>query len=576
MAEVTMCSDATTLDLDAQRRELERAAATLAAIGDGVIRTDLMGIIDYLNPAAEALTGWSAETALGHAVGDVFCLFDELTRRPLPDPVTRCLREGIVARSPEHAMLRSATGAEYAVRDSAAPIQDDMGVALGVVLVFRDVTEMRGMERKMTYLASHDTLTGLVNRREFELRLERAIASARGEAREHALLYLDLDEFKLVNDTCGHLVGDELLKQVAGLLRASVRRNDALARLGGDEFGLLLEDCPTLRARKTAEDIRGAVRDYRFTCGSQVFEVGASIGLVPIRDGSGDLSQVMSAADAACYVAKDRGRNRVHMYEPDDTAVAKRNGEMQWIHRIHDAFEQRRFRLVYQMIEPLQDACAGDGPLCEILVRMLDRDGRLVEPAAFVSAAERYHLIDSLDRWVVQTALAAVAEAQRDGTKAVFAVNLSAQSLSDDGFLPFVLARLDASGVDARGVCFEITETAAMTRLDSAVRFLATLRERGCRFALDDFGSGLSSFTYLRNLPLDFLKIDGALVQDMVADPVKRAMVEAINQIGHVMGLRTIGEWVESEEIADALKSAGVDYGQGYWLSRPQPLIHDR
>jgi diguanylate cyclase (GGDEF)-like protein/PAS domain S-box-containing protein len=566
--------------LEALLRERERAIATLAAIGDGVIRTDAQGRIDYLNPAAEELTGWKREQARGLDAAEVFQLVDEITRQPLPDPVTSCLRERRNVRSPDHALLLGAGGGEYAVRDSAAPIQGADGNALGAVLVFRDVTERRGMEREMSYLATHDALTGLLNRREFEVRLQRAILGARLEGREHALLYLDLDEFKVINDSCGHQVGDEMLKQVTALLRARVRRSDALARLGGDEFGVLLEDCPVLRARHTAEEMRRTLRDFRFSFREQVFEVGASIGLVPIRPTCGELAQVMSAADAACYVAKDRGRNRVHQYQPDDSGVAQRYGEMRWIQRIHNAFEDRRFRLYYQAIEPLGRARreGGEGqaqPFCEILLRMLDGSGELVEPTAFVAAAERYHLIGTLDRWVVQTALRAVAEAQSAGSCTLFSINLSGQSLSDESFLAFVVAELARSAVDPRRICFEITETAAMSKLGSALRFLSALREKGCRFALDDFGSGLSSFAYLRHLPVDFLKIDGALVQEMAEDRVKRAMVEAINEIGHVMGMRTIAEWVESQEVLDAVEALGVDYAQGFWFSRTQPLIHD-
>ncbi|MBV8200254.1 MAG: EAL domain-containing protein, partial [Acidobacteria bacterium] len=534
-------AEAWAAELDELRRAQQRADATLAAIGDGVIRTDAQGRIDYLNPAAEQLTGWSLAQARGRRTPEIFRLVDETTHQPLADPVTGCLEEGVLVRSAGHALLLSAAGQEYSVHHSAAPIRDAEDGTLGVVLVFRDVTELRGMEREMVYLASHDPLTGLLNRRELERRLEGAILSARLEERQHALLYLDLDEFKVINDTCGHLVGDEMLKQVTSLLRAGVRRSDALARLGGDEFGVLLEDCPTLRARQTADELRRTLHDFRFTSREQVFEVGVSIGLVPIGATSGDLAQVLSAADAACYVAKDRGRNRVHEYEPDDTGVAQHHGEMQWIQRINSAFEDRRFRLYHQTIEPV---AAGAGPavgggLCEILVRMLDRSGQVVEPSAFIGAAERYHLIGSLDRWVVQAAFSAIEEAQWAGNETLFAINLSGQSLSDESFLPFVLEQLRSRKLDAQRICFEITETAAMSRLGSAVRFLSVLREKGCRFALDDFGSGLSSFAYLRNLPVDFLKIDGGLVQEMTADPVKRAMVESINQIGHVMGLRT-------------------------------------
>jgi len=564
---------------EALHRETERAQVTLASIGDGVIRTDAQGRIDYLNPVAERLTGWTAAEALGLPGSRVFSILDEVTRRPLPDPIAGCLATGGVVESPGHVLLGSRDGREYAVRDSAAPLHDRRGELIGAVLVFKDVTQLRGMEREMTYLASHDALTGLINRREFEIRLKRAIRTARGE-RRHALLYLDLDEFKVVNDTCGHLAGDEMLRQVTALLRSRVRRSDLLARLGGDEFGVLLEDCPLAHARQLAEEMRRTVCEFRFSWRGQVFEVGVSIGLVPITQDSGDLSNVLSSADAACYVAKDGGRNRVHEYEADDTAVSERYGEMQWIHRIHSAFEDRRFRLYFQPIQALAaggDLAPGRVMMCEIFLRMLDRAGQLVEPAAFISAAERYHLIASLDRWVVATAFRTLAEGQRrDASRLLhFAINLSGQTLSDETFLQFVVQELHTSGVDARCICFEITETAAISKLDGAMRFITALKAKGCRFVLDDFGSGLSSFAYLRELPVDFLKIDGEFVQGMVGDRVKRALVESIHQIGNVMGIKTIAECVENRETLEALESIGVDYAQGFYLARPQPLIHD-
>jgi diguanylate cyclase (GGDEF)-like protein/PAS domain S-box-containing protein len=560
--------------------EKEKAQVTLASIGDGVIRTDAEGRIDYLNPVAEKLTGWPSERALGLPVTEVFRVVDEVTRQTLPDPLQRCLVERKIVESPGHAMLLSKDGKEYSVRDTAAPIRDRHGNLLGAVLVFKDVTQLRGMEREMIYLASHDALTGLINRREFEVRLKRAIRTARAEQRHHVLLFLDLDEFKIINDTCGHLVGDEMLKQITALLRSRVRRSDILARLGGDEFGVLLEDCPLGQARQIAEEIRTTVRDFRFCWKDQIFEVGVSTGFVPISGDSGDLAQVMSAADAALYIAKDSGRNRVHEYEPDDTQVAERYGEMQWIHRIKRALEERRFRLFYQLIQPL-GAAESSAPnrelLCEVFLRMLDPDGKIVEPAAFMSAAERYHLIGDLDRWVIRTAFRALAEAQRREVSrpVLFAVNVSAQALSDKTFLAYVIEQIDESLVDPRRLCFEITETAAISKLDSAIHFISALKVKGCRFILDDFGSGLSSFAYLKDLSMDFLKIDGEFVQNMVEDRVKRAMVESINQIGHVMGLQTIAEWVENRQTLEALKEMGVDFAQGYWLCRPQPLVHD-
>ncbi len=563
---------------DALYREKERALVTLGAIGDGVIRTDPAGAIDYLNPVAERLTGWTEEDALGLTVPQVFRVVDEITRRPLADPVARCLKEGKIVESPGNALLLSKDGKEYSVRDSTAPIFDRGGAALGAVLVFKDVTQLRGMEREMIYLASHDALTGLINRREFEVILKRAIRTARTDRRHHVLLYLDLDEFKVVNDTCGHLVGDEMLKQITALLRSRVRRSDVLARLGGDEFGVLLEECPLDHAREIAEEMRRTVREFRFCWRDQIFEVGVSIGLVPISSDSGDLAQVLSAADAACYVAKDSGRNRVHEYEIDDTLVSERYGEMQWIHRIHRAFEDRRFRLFYQLIQPIDtEASPPRDLLCEVFIRMLDPAGKVIEPSAFIAAAERYHLIGTLDRWVVKTAFSALAEAQRRETSRpiLFAINLSGQSIGEESFLSFVVEELERSGVDSGRICFEITETAAISKLDRAIRFISILKSKGCRFVLDDFGSGLSSFAYLRDLQVDFLKIDGEFVQNMMEDRVKRAMVESINQIGHVMELQTIAEWVENAETLEALKELGVDYAQGYWLCRPQPLVHD-
>jgi diguanylate cyclase (GGDEF)-like protein/PAS domain S-box-containing protein len=557
-------------------RESELAEVTLASIGDGVIRTDAKGRVGYLNPMAERLTGWTALEAAARPVAEVFALFDEVTRRPTPCPVARCLEENRVVESPGNAVLVRADGIEFSVRDSAAPIRDRAGNLVGSVLVFKDVTQLRGLEREMIYLANHDPLTGLINRREFEARLKRALRSTRTQSRRHALLYLDLDEFKVVNDTCGHLAGDEMLKQITALLRSRVRRIDSLARLGGDEFGVLLEDCPLPQARQIAEELRGTVREFRFRWKDQVFEVGVSIGLVPLDEGSGDLAAVLSAADAACYVAKEGGRNRVHEYEADDTLVAERYGEMQWIHRIHRALEDRLFRLYYQPIQPIA-AEPGRDLLCEVLIRMLDDRGRVLSPAAFIAAAERYHLVGSVDRWVVKTALRAAAESQRrDSSKRLlFAINLSGQSLSDDGFLDYVVAQLLESGVDSRRISFEITETAAISKLDGATRFIRVLREMGCRFVLDDFGTGLSSFAYLRDLPVDYLKIDGEFIKNMLDDQVKWALVESINQIGHVIGVQTIAEWVENRATLDAVKKIGVDYAQGYWIARPQPLIHD-
>jgi len=428
------------------------------------------------------------------------------------------------------------------------------------------------MEREMIYLARHDPLTGLINRREFEKRLQHCLGTARDESRLHALFYLDLDEFKVVNDTCGHLAGDEMLKQVTALLRSRLRKTDTLARLGGDEFGVLLEDTSLDDARSVGDSLRTEVKRFRFAWQERIFEIGVSIGLVPITGESLDMAQVLSAADAACYVAKESGRNRMHEYQPDDSALAERYGEMQWIHRIHKAFAEHRFFLYQQGIHPLH----GNGdepPLCEIFIRMLDEEGQVASPGAFIPAAERYHLIASIDRWVVHAAFVSLAcRTLSHGDETCFAINLSGQSIGDEYFLEYVLEEMELTGVEPTRICFEITETAAVGNLTQAMRFIEVLKKFGCRFVLDDFGSGLSSFAYLKNLPVDFLKIDGAFVRDMVASPVQRALVESIHQIGQVMGLRTIAESVENRATLEALKEIGVHYVQGYGLSLPEPL----
>jgi diguanylate cyclase (GGDEF)-like protein/PAS domain S-box-containing protein len=557
---------------EALAQEKELAQITLASIGDGVIRTDAAGVVDYLNPVAERLTGWFSAEACGRPVGEIFNVMDESTGKLLANPVERCLQEEAVVELAGYSLLTRRDGRDFAIRDSAAPIRDRLGRIAGCVLVFKDVTQLRGMEREMMYLARHDPLTGLINRREFEKRLQHCLTTARDEERLHALFYLDLDEFKVVNDTCGHLAGDEMLKQVTGLLKARLRKTDTLARLGGDEFGVLLEDTELEDARRVGDSLRTEVRSFRFAWQERIFEIGVSIGLVPITGESLDMAQVLSAADAACYVAKESGRNRMHEYQPDDSAVAERYGEMQWIHRIHKAFAEHRFFLYQQTIQPLRPK-ANEPPLCEIFIRMIDEDGRIASPGAFIPAAERYHLIASIDRWVVHAAFVSLAcRILSHGDETCFAINLSGQSIGDEYFLEYVLEEMELTGVEPTRICFEITETAAVGNLTQAMRFIEVLKKFGCRFVLDDFGSGLSSFAYLKNLSVDFLKIDGAFVRDMVSSPVQRALVESIHQIGQVMGIRTIAESVENRQTLDVLREIGVDYVQGYGISLPEPL----
>lgn len=558
-------------------RERERAHVTLQCVNDAVMVIDIDGTIDSLNPVAERCTGWSDAAAHGRPLAEVFTVIDELTRQPLADPIAPCLREGCIITHANSSLLIQRDSQERAIEYTAAPIRTAEGI-VGVVLVFRDVTAIVGMARQMAYQASHDSLTGLFNRRAFEAYLARALSSAKTENTHHALCYLDLDQFKIVNDTCGHVAGDQLLKQLTTLLRSWVRTTDILSRLGGDEFGVILQSCPISEARQVAEDLRRAIKDFRFTWDEKTFEIGVSIGLVPITADCGSLSEMLSAADAACYMAKEQGRNRIQVYQPDDTAMAQRYHEMQWVHRITRALAEERFCLYYQTIMPLATHSQGE-TYGEILIRMVDEQGELVPPMAFIPAAERYHLMPAIDRWVVRTALAVMAQPHKTPTlhasQRHFAINLSGQSLGDDQFLEFVTEQIQQSGVAAEQVCFEITETAAIANLAGAIRFMTTLRESGCRFALDDFGSGLSSFAYLKQLPVDYLKIDGSFVKGMLDDPIDCAMVDSINQIGHVMGIRTIAEFVENHAILAKLKELGVDYAQGYAIAKPIPLVSD-
>jgi diguanylate cyclase (GGDEF)-like protein len=426
---------------------------------------------------------------------------------------------------------------------------------------------------EISHQAAHDALTGLINRREFESRLEIALQNAQIEKLQHTILYLDLDQFKVINDTCGHVAGDQLLRQLTTLLQGSLRQSDTLARLGGDEFGVLLECCSLEPAVRIAETLRQTVNDFHFVWQDKTFPIGVSIGLVNFGDDGLTLGDVLSIADAACYVAKDKGRNRIHVYSPGDNELAQRNSEMDWIGRIRKALDENRFVLYAQKIIPLSGD-GNEGEHHELLIRMLDEAGKLIPPMAFIPAAERYNLMPTLDRWVIKTAFAQYKGA---GTGKApprsCAINLSGASIGDDNLLAFIKEQFDTFQIPPGVICFEVTETSAIANLGKAAVLIRDLKAMGCRFALDDFGSGMSSFAYLKHLPVDFLKIDGSFVKDMVDDRIDHAMVEAINRIGHVMGIQTIAEFVENDAILAELRKIGVDFAQGYGIGRPQPLV---
>jgi diguanylate cyclase (GGDEF)-like protein/PAS domain S-box-containing protein len=543
--------------------EKERAQVTLASIGDAVITTDAAGRIEYLNTAAETLTGWSHVEAHGRELTEIFRV------RPADDPA-------VVAGSPEapvrDSLLINRAQQEIAIDQSVAPICGHDGEVLGSVVVFHDVSQQRQHAREMSYQASHDALTGLYNRRAFEERLGQLLASARSDGVQHALLYLDLDQFKIVNDACGHSAGDQLLRQLAALLRKEARQSDALARLGGDELGILLQNCQVNEAEKIAQKLLQTINDFRFAWKERAFTIGASIGLVPFDSESENAASILSAADAACYAAKDKGRNRVLVYQADDVELSQRRTQMQWVTRLKHALDENRFVLHSQPIVPI--ASRATSPVYhEVLLRLREEDGALVLPGAFLPAAERYGLMPEIDRWVVRTTLQWLTEHADDpGLAASYSINLSGQSLSDAPFLGFVLHEIERSGVAPGRVYFEITETAAIAASHGALKTIQTLKDRGCRFLLDDFGSGWSSFAYLKHLPVDFLKIDGSLVRDMAHDILDEAMVRAINEIGHVLGIATVAEFVENETVLEKLKALGVDYAQGYAIGRPAPI----
>jgi diguanylate cyclase (GGDEF)-like protein/PAS domain S-box-containing protein len=555
---------------DVLRTEKELFRVTLASIGDAVITTDATAKITYLNAAAERLTGWENFPAKGRPLTEIFHILHEATREPCEDPVARCLKDDESVGPAYRCLLISRDRRELNIDMSVASIRDSDSASIGVVLVFRDVTEERKLAQQLSHQATHDTLTGLVNRLEFERRLSHLLDSANPHV-PHALLYLDLDQFKVVNDTCGHAAGDDLLRQISALLRTKLRAGDTLARLGGDEFGVLLEHCSVIEAKRIANSLRELLQGFRFGWNDRSFTIGVSIGLVPITQAGETLAGVFSAADSSCYAAKEKGRNRVHVYQAEDTMLAQRDGEMRWMPRIQQALADERFRLYYQPILPV-GSDGPDGVNGEILIRMLDEAGRIVLPGAFLPAAERYGLMLSLDRWVVRRSLEALSAISDLGGDATFAINISGQSLGAADFLDFVTEQIDATRVAPGKLCFEITETSAVSELAHALRLIDTLKGLGCRFALDDFGTGLSSFSYLKTLPVDYLKIDGGFVAGLVGDDIDQAMVEAVHHVGHMMGLETIAEWVESRAILLKLRQIGVDYGQGYALGYPRPL----
>jgi len=530
-----------------------------------VIITDTSGVIEYVNHKLVEFTGYQPNEVIGQ-LPSIFKADNT------PRSIHTELWETITAGKEWRGVLQNKkkNGEIYWAQESIAPVKNDEDEITHYVAIQEDVTSARALSEKLSYQAEHDPLTGLINRQAFEQRLDRVLETARENDSMHALCYLDLDQFKIVNDTCSHAAGDELLRQLSRELSQAIRHRDTLGRLGGDEFAVLMEHCSLEQANRTAEKILSTVSQYQFGWENKSFRVGVSIGLIPISSQSGSIGDLLKQADVACYAAKDAGRNRVHIFNQDDDYMLQHHGEMDWVGKINVALEQDRFVLYAQSINPLKPGLEGH---YEILIRMLDDDGGIISPGAFLPAVERYHLSQKIDRWVIHNTFIWMKQnPHKYHSNTIFSVNLSGQNLGDQLLLDFIFNEFWVIGINYSNICFEITETAAILNLSSASDFIEKLKSAGCKFSIDDFGSGLSSFDYLKKLPVDYLKIDGIFVKDIISDPVDLALVRSINEIGHVMGKQTIAEFVETAEILDELIKIGVDYAQGYHLGKPKPL----
>lgn len=554
-------------------RGRQQAQITLESLGEGVITTDTEAVIDYMNAAAEKLTGVTRESGVGQPFAEVVKLVDEGDRRNLGNPVERALQQGSRVTMGRRALLMQNGGsAEFSIDAAASPIVAPDRSVTGAVVMLRDVSELRGMAREMSYQATHDALTGLINRREFERQVKLAIEAAHKDDEQHVLCYLDLDRFKVVNDTCGHAAGDNLLREIASKLRQQVRDSDLVARQGGDEFGMLLVGCPLPKARQIAEDVCDTVRNHRFTWQDRIFDIGVSIGLVEISNQSSSLEDILSAADSACYVAKQRGRGRVHVYSARDELAARQRGEIHWLRKLQTALRENSFELYMQPIISLAGRIPR-GPATEVLVRLRDEADGLVLPQEFIPAAERYQLIGAVDRWVLQTALAAVANGTiRLPDARSVAVNISGQTMAEEGFLDFVVNALDHTGVDPEQVCFEVRESSVLRDIEHARRFIGVLHGMGCTFGLDDFGSDVGSLASLQGLGIDFLKLDGSCTRNLVVDSVNHELVAAVTRLSRAVGFKVVAEQVEDELTFGNLRELGVNFIQGNYVEPPRAL----
>lgn len=548
--------------------EKELAQTTLHSIGDGVITVDKDYIIQTINPVAEILADVKSEDVIGNNILNIYEGESAKNRYQINQQLVATERK----RSLFDFTLTKKDGTKFEVEHTIAPIIDQNKQILGAVIILRDVTEVRTMEKHLTYQASHDSLTGLINRREFEVRLKQTIRNAFTENTIHSICFLDLDKFKIINDTSGHAAGDEFLKQVSKTIQSVLRQTDVLARLGGDEFSIILDNCSIHQAKNICNEIIKRIKDTRFSWGKNSFEAGASIGIVPITNVTVSVSEVMSSVDAACYEAKDKGRNRIQVFEPDDAEFVKHQLETSWIQKINEAVDGNKFELYFQELRNINPT--HPTPLSiELLIRLNDGDN-VISPDSFIPTAERYNLMHIIDQWVITNAFKFIeAYKKKHNTDIRVAINLSGQSLSEDSVLNLITDKLRKNKqLKKEYICFEITETAAIANMSKAIEFIAQIKQIGCKFSLDDFGSGLSSFSYLKSMAVDNLKIDGAFIRDIHIDPINKIFVESIHNISKIMGIRTTAEYVENEEILNCIKEIGIDYAQGYHISKPAPI----
>jgi Amt family ammonium transporter len=545
----------------------QRTRAMLSSVDDAVILLDATGRIEFVNLAAESMTGYNGQKVTGRPLTEVYQVFNESVMGKDPMPYHK-----IISSQGEQLVLKHREGLSLSIQQSVTSLRDGEGDVEGFIIVFKDTSQSRKLAAQLNWQSSHDPVTRLYNRTEFDRQLTALLNQPSDDASVHCLLYLDIDRFKIVNDNCGHAAGDELLRQLAMLIKRSIRNSDLIARLGGDEFGILLTQCSIEVAERIADSIRRSIQGFRFLYGNKHFSQSVSIGMVPIDEQSCDLEQILSFADTACFSAKEEGRNKIHIYDPLGSSAAKRHGEAKWVTRIRSALDEDRFCLYVQPIKSINGKSTIEH--VEVLVRMLSESCDLILPGAFIPAAERFGLMPLMDRWVIDRVIRYIVDnLEINLTKRQrFFVNLSGHSMCDEEVLQMILDSIRRYDLPNGMLCFEVTETAAISNLASAEHFMRTLQRVGCEFALDDFGSGLSSFTYLKQLPVEYLKIDGVFVKEMLENPIDDSMVDAINRIGHIMGLETIAEFVENDSVLERLKAIGIDFAQGYGICRPYPI----